>query len=423
MRACVRARARACVCQSLGRFLTYLKSKLNSEHFDCGYAGVKKCYPSTSKNRILAEAQTDQAPNEPFCCWQPRCANRHVPNCDVNVPSIPGPHHVSSHPLTHTTDSEKRPASRHAGKRTGMREMHARKAVHSVRMVVGVQPSVPALNAGRFAFGDLRIPLCDRGHTSADPLHIERGEGRQHDLVRIGCCGIPAMVAPVQSGPSEHHSPKRKKTRTDTVTRGGGSEGEGGGLAGTPFLLGSPYGPRQKAGRQFIILNPLGAEGANVQFWLSASNIGRGGGGGSRGGGRGSKGGGSSTSLGFGGELPPPPSPTSPNILKATVGRGTVVCAARQLTERRFPVQRRCRLPPLPDTAGNTVPNNIPGEQRENRKMGGNGGTWGEMGGTGETILGKLGGMGKNVETKEKLESQPADTQPLCGSRTTFSGV
>ena len=39
-----------------------------------------------------------------------------------------------------------------------------------------------------------------------------------------------------------------------------------------------------KAGRKFLTLNLLGTEGAEAKFWLSASNIGRGGGG-SRGGG------------------------------------------------------------------------------------------------------------------------------------------
>ena len=55
--------------------------------------------------------------------------------------------------------------------------------------------------------------------------------------------------------------------------------------------------------------------------------------------------------------------------------------------------------------------------------MGENGEKWGEMGGNGgkwEKDIGKMGGNGKNVE------SQPADTKPLCakplcGLWTTFS--
>ena len=59
----------------------------------------------------------------------------------------------------------------------------------------------------------------------------------------------------------------------------------GGGGAGTPLLPASPYGPRRRQAKKFSSLNPLGIEGAEAQFWLSASNIGRGGGGGLVGGG------------------------------------------------------------------------------------------------------------------------------------------
>ena len=45
------------------------------------------------------------------------------------------------------------------------------------------------------------------------------------------------------------------------------------------------------------------------------------------------------------------------------------------------------------------------------------------MGENGEKILEKWGRMGKIVETREKLESQPADIQNLCGSRATFGGM
>ena len=56
-----------------------------------------------------------------------------------------------------------------------------------------------------------------------------------------------------------------------------------------------------QAGRKFASLNPLGAEGAEATFWLSASNI-RGGGGGGEGSRGGEVGGG-----GQGGTPPPPP--------------------------------------------------------------------------------------------------------------------
>ena len=52
--------------------------------------------------------------------------------------------------------------------------------------------------------------------------------------------------------------------------RGGGGGGRGGlKRRGGGGLAGSPYGT-------FLILNPLGTEGAEAKFWLSASNIGMG---------------------------------------------------------------------------------------------------------------------------------------------------
>ena len=48
---------------------------------------------------------------------------------------------------------------------------------------------------------------------------------------------------------------------------------------GPPLLPGSPYGPRRRQAEQLGSVNPLGTEGAEAKFWLSASNIGRGGGG------------------------------------------------------------------------------------------------------------------------------------------------
>ena len=50
-----------------------------------------------------------------------------------------------------------------------------------------------------------------------------------------------------------------------------------GGLAGTPPPPRVPLWSPPKAGQNFLVLNPLDAE---AKFWLSASNIGRGGGGG-----------------------------------------------------------------------------------------------------------------------------------------------
>ena len=52
--------------------------------------------------------------------------------------------------------------------------------------------------------------------------------------------------------------------------------GGGGALAGTPLPLWSS----PKAGHTFLGLNPLGIKGAQAKFWLSASNIGKGRGGG-----------------------------------------------------------------------------------------------------------------------------------------------
>ena len=60
----------------------------------------------------------------------------------------------------------------------------------------------------------------------------------------------------------------------------GGGRGRGGGFGCPP-----PPPPRvplwslPKAGRKVLGLNPLGTEGTEAKFWLSASNNGRGGGG------------------------------------------------------------------------------------------------------------------------------------------------
>ena len=80
-------------------------------------------------------------------------------------------------------------------------------------------------------------------------------------------------------------------------TKGGGQGcirrgGEGVGRDPPPPRV--PIWSPSKADQTFLILNPLGTEGAEAKFWLSASNIGTGGGGGGRGvngGGGGSRGG------------------------------------------------------------------------------------------------------------------------------------
>ena len=75
----------------------------------------------------------------------------------------------------------------------------------------------------------------------------------------------------------------------------GGLKGEGGGGVGwDPPPPRVPLWSLSNAGQIFLCLDPLGAEGAEAKFWLSASNIQRGerGGGESRGG------------------TPPPPAPT-----------------------------------------------------------------------------------------------------------------
>ena len=61
---------------------------------------------------------------------------------------------------------------------------------------------------------------------------------------------------------------------------GGLKEGGGGRgfLLGPPSSLGPPWSP-PKAGQKFFSLNPLDTEGAEAKFWLSALNIGSGGGG------------------------------------------------------------------------------------------------------------------------------------------------
>ena len=74
--------------------------------------------------------------------------------------------------------------------------------------------------------------------------------------------------------------------RREALELGEGLKGEGG-LAGT-LLLWSPIWSPPKVGRKYFSLNPLGTNGAEAKFWLSASNIGRGGGvggGGGQGGG------------------------------------------------------------------------------------------------------------------------------------------
>ena len=87
----------------------------------------------------------------------------------------------------------------------------------------------------------------------------------------------------------------------DVLERGeGGSEGGGGGFGWDPPPPRVPLWSPPKAGRKFGTLNPVGAEGTEAKFWLLASNIGRGEGGGGEGllGGEGGS---------RGGGVPPPP--------------------------------------------------------------------------------------------------------------------
>ena len=83
----------------------------------------------------------------------------------------------------------------------------------------------------------------------------------------------------IQVGAPAHPRRGMQKPNANLYTRdvlegGGGSEGEegegGGGWDAPPS-----QGPTM-----VLTLNPLGTEGAETKFWLSASNIGRGGGGG-----------------------------------------------------------------------------------------------------------------------------------------------
>ena len=67
----------------------------------------------------------------------------------------------------------------------------------------------------------------------------------------------------------------------DVLEGGGGSEGgEGGGFRWDPPTPRVPLWSPLRAGQKLLSLNPLGAKGAEANFWLSASNIGKGGGGG-----------------------------------------------------------------------------------------------------------------------------------------------
>ena len=63
--------------------------------------------------------------------------------------------------------------------------------------------------------------------------------------------------------------------------KGGGSEGKGGRGGGGGWDPPPPWVPLwslPRAGRKLLSVNPLGTEGAEANFWPSASNIGRGGG-------------------------------------------------------------------------------------------------------------------------------------------------
>ena len=83
---------------------------------------------------------------------------------------------------------------------------------------------------------------------------------------------------------------------------GGDLKGGGGGFGWDPPPPRAPLWSPPKAGRKFVDLNPVGAEGTEAKFWLSASNIGRGEGGGGGGywGGKGGPGGGGTPASSYG---------------------------------------------------------------------------------------------------------------------------
>ena len=86
--------------------------------------------------------------------------------------------------------------------------------------------------------------------------------------------------------------------------------------------------------------------------------------------------------------------------------------------------QENCSLARQPHHV--QVHNKRPVGPQQEAEMGGNREKWGkvgEVGGNGEKILEKLDENGENMETREKLESQQTDTQPIRGLRTTCSGM
>ena len=103
---------------------------------------------------------------------------------------------------------------------------------------------------------------------------------------RQRCARVPPMSSPGRASPQSAALWVRWDTLDGVATQGlaPGMYWKGGvGLAGKPLLLESPYGPRRRRAENFEV-NPLGTEGGEAKFRLSASNIGRGGGGGSKGG-------------------------------------------------------------------------------------------------------------------------------------------
>ena len=104
------------------------------------------------------------------------------------------------------------------------------------------------------------------------PVRAADGPGAVHHQIRVhGACQPWAKAeGAVTAG-------RARARGRHSAAQQGPRQGGGGSSGGTPLLPGSGYGPRQRAGTNFFGLNPLGTEGAKANFWLSASNIGRGG--------------------------------------------------------------------------------------------------------------------------------------------------
>ena len=168
------------------------------------------------------------------------------------------------------------------------------------------------------------------------------------------CCVLPHLaglnhlrgIAPS----ADMHKPRQQGIGTQWAGLDGPTrnvlEGGGGGFGWDPPPPRVPLRSPPKAGQKLCSLNPLRTEGAEAKFWLSASNVGRGG----RGGGGGSRGG-----------IPPPPTVYSrsntslgptvrpPCKLPAAHRRATLL-AGRE--EHRRPARSGQSIHPNPPSSG-----------------------------------------------------------------------